>query len=764
MIMTTTLEEVALQFDPVGSWAVVGLVAAALAAVLFAVPPDRSRVSRGRLVTLVLLRLAAFLALVACMLRPTFVAEAKARQRGTVLVLADASESMTVADGPNGRTRWQEMTAALDSARDAARDLTRSGAFDLSVWRFDRESRPVPPVADDPFPLGAWQDGPAADETAIGAALDDCLRATAGQTLAGVVVLSDGAQHAYAPRDLPPQTAARQLAETGTPLWSITFGQQRGAGQGRDAAVVNLAVAEKVYVKNALEVAGRVRLEGLAGAAVVRLLAENDGGRMEEVARTTVRATTPGGEEPVRLAWTPKSVGERKISLVVEPQEGEVIVANNELSTFVEVVDGGLRVLYLEGALRVEQRFLRRVLASSPDMQVDFQWIDSSRRDRWPEDLGRTLAADYDVFLIGDLDSAALRAEDLRAILGKVNAGAGIGLLGGFHAFEAGGWASSALGPLVPFEADRLARQPFDGPVREGLHLPGPLRMVPDKRFGNVSILRLGASEQDTRAAWEALPPLAGASRIGRLTPAAKTLAGTADDQPLLVAREYGEGRVLAFAADSTWRWVMQGAGEQHRRFWRQLVLWLAKQDDAEQDALWVRLAQRRISPGTPLEFDAGLTKPDGSAVADVSMDGTLVAPGGQRRPIRIARQAGGFSGVIADCAEPGDWTLIVKAAKPGDPTPRERAARFTVFRQDLELANPRSNPLLMRQLAEGTTGGVRLPEELPAIFAELAARPPAFETREQWSYSPWDKWPMLLLLAGCMSAEWFLRKRWGLV
>ena len=119
---------------------------------------------------------------------------------------------------------------------------------------------------------------------------------------------------------------------------------------------------------------------------------------------------------------------------------------------------------------------------------------------------------------------------------------------------------------------------------------------------------------------------------------------------------------------------------------------------------------------------------------------------------------------MIADCAEPGDWTLVVKASKPGDPTPRERSARFTVFRQDLELANPRANPLIMRQLAEATPGGVRLPEELPAIFTELAARPAAFETREQWSYSPWDKWPMLLLLAGCMSAEWFLRKRWGLV
>ena len=95
----------------------------------------------------------------------------------------------------------------------------------------------------------------------------------------------------------------------------------------------------------------------------------------------------------MRLAWTPSSLGERKLALVVEPQEGEVVTSNNELSTFVEVVDGGLRVLYLEGALRVEQRFLRRVLAASPDMQVEFQWIDSTKAGRkaWPVDLSRDL-------------------------------------------------------------------------------------------------------------------------------------------------------------------------------------------------------------------------------------------------------------------------------------------------------------------------------------------------------------------------------------
>lgn len=765
MIAASLLNDVALHLEPVGTWWFLALVTLALAVVLFAVGPDASRVTAAGRLVLVLLRLAAFLALVACMLRPTIVSSSKARQQGTVLVLADASESMTVADGPNGRTRWQELGDALAAARPAARALVANGDFDIAVWRFDRQARGVPVNAADPLPIGDWQDEPSAEETAIGAAIDDSVRSAAGRNLAGIIVLSDGAQHAYPPRDLPPQTVARKMGDAGVPLWSITFGQQRGIGQGRDAAVSNLAVGDTVYLNNALEVAGRVRLDGLADRdVVVRLLAENDAGSMEEVARTTVRGRPQSVEEPVRLAWTPKKLGERKVSLVVEPQEGEVVVTNNELSTFVEVVDGGLRVLYLEGALRVEQRFLRRVLSASPDMQVDFQWIDSSRRDRWPVDLGRVVGGDYNVFLIGDLDASALRPQDLQVILGKVKAGAGIGLLGGFHAFEAGGWGSSALAALLPFEPDRLARQPFDQPVRESLHVKGPLQMLPERQFGGVSILRLGTNDQDPRAAWQGMPPLEGANDLGLLVPTAKPLAVTGDGRPLLVGREFGEGRVLAFAADSTWRWVMQGAGEQHRRFWRQLVLWLARQDDKEKDSLWVRLAQRRISPGTTLAFDAGVTKPDGTAVTDTAVEAVAVSPAGKPRPVRVPKRGDAFAGMLAEFDEPGDWKIIVTATRPGNATPLERAARFTVFRQDLELANPRANPLLMRQLAEATAGGVRSPEELPDIFDEIGNTPATFETLEQWSYTPWDKWPMFLLMAGCVCTEWVLRKRWGLV
>jgi hypothetical protein len=764
-IAAVSLEDMSLHVDPVGSWMLVTAVVVVLAAVLLFVGPDRTRVSRGRLAVLVAMRLGAFLALVACMLRPTFVSTKKARQPATLLVLADASESMSVADGPDGRSRWQQVTEAVAAARPAAEALMADGDISIAAWRFDRECRPVAAGGADPLALGPWREEPSATETAIGAALDDAIRATAGKNIAGVVVLSDGAQHAYPPRDVPPQTVARKLGDAGVPLWSITFGQQRGAGQARDAALVNLAVGETVYVKNALDVAARVRLEGLGGRdVVVKLLAEDETGRMEEAARTTVRGGAPSVEVPVRLAWTPRSLGEKKLSLVVEPQEGEVVVTNNELSTFVEVIDGGLRVLYLEGALRVEQRFLRRVLAASPDMQVDFQWIDASKRASWPVDISRLLAADHNVILIGDLDASALRPADIAALAERVKAGAGLGMLGGFHAFEAGGWASSPLGPALPFLPDRLARQPFDEPVREGLHLRGPVPMVPDQRFGGVSILRLGASDAETRAAWQALPPLEGANDLGRLSPTAKPLAVTPDGRPLLVAQEFGAGRVLAFAADSTWRWVMQGAGEQHRRFWRQLVLWLAKQDGAERDSLWVRPAQRRLSPGTTLEFDTGLTRPDGSAVADATFQAAVVAPSGGTRPVRVGRRGDTFAGSVGEFTEAGDWKLVVSARRPGIDQPVEKTTRFTIFRQDLERANPRANPLLMRQLAEATCGGVRAPEELGDIFEEIRTRPAAFETVEQWSYAPWDTWPMLLAMAGLLCGEWFLRKRFGLV
>ena len=73
----------------------------------------------------------------------------------------------------------------------------------------------------------------------------------------------------------------------------------------------------------------------------------------------------------------PHTPGEYKVTLRVEPRDGELVTTNNEASTFVTVRKGGINVLYLVGAKRIgggpgpEQRFVRAALAQSPDIVVE---------------------------------------------------------------------------------------------------------------------------------------------------------------------------------------------------------------------------------------------------------------------------------------------------------------------------------------------------------------------------------------------------------
>ena len=53
-------------------------------------------------------------------------------------------------------------------------------------------------------------------------------------------------------------------------------------------------------------------------------------------------------------------------------QEGELVVTNNEISTFVTVLSGGLNVLFLQGSnFTWDYRFLMRAIERSPDIQVE---------------------------------------------------------------------------------------------------------------------------------------------------------------------------------------------------------------------------------------------------------------------------------------------------------------------------------------------------------------------------------------------------------
>ncbi|HEY1064946.1 MAG TPA: hypothetical protein VGE52_02505, partial [Pirellulales bacterium] len=617
-----------------------GMLAAAVVALgsVWLIRELRNRLSRGQLVTLLFLRVLSILVLLFAMLRPALVYTDVKKLPATLVVLADSSRSMQIKDMAGDRSRWAAMVAELEPNLPRLQSISEE--LDVQLLLFDSEVHHVDlDSGNPPFPSE-----PVGEQTALGKALNAVLQLGARTRLAAVVLLSDGAQRAV--RDDPPEAPASQLAGEGVRLFTFAFGESRGLGQVRDVAVKDLLVNPTVFVKNILNVQGTVRIDGYVNKQVeVELLFETPSHKMEVVETKLIEATGDGLLVPVEMSYIPETPGEFKVTLRVKPQPGELVLTNNEASTFVTVLKGGVNVLYVEGQPRNEQKWLRWSLGASQNIHVEFVEVDATKEKPLPPEAATWFQpGKYDVYLLGDVDSAAFGEAQIKALDEAVRErGAGLMMMGGLHSFGPGGWRFLGVQPpeerqtnpgeaaqylgLLPIAMLRSERQGFkDERVAADLHLVGEQRATiakpaPGRPLKWLSVVQLGSSIESATA-WSKLPALEGANRFRGVTAGAETLLATPDGKPLLVVDEVKNGRVVAFAGDSTWRWWMKGYHVEHRRFWRQLILWLAKKDITSENGVWIKLAERRYQAGDRVELSAGAQTPEGDPIADAVFEG----------------------------------------------------------------------------------------------------------------------------------------------
>lgn len=751
--------DVSLATRPIGGLLTAAIVAAVL--LLLAVRSIRRTTPRRRAI-LSALRAAAAVLVICALVRPSLVYTTRRKQPASLIVLADRSRSMLTPDAFGGGTRWSAAAGALEESTEALRRLDAGDDFNVQVYSFAEAAEALDLAA---LP-GALPETPDGRLTALGDVLRDVLLDHGGSPLAGLVLLSDGAVRALAPRDLPPQLAARLYADAGCPIYTVRFGEPRGVSQARDAALNDLIAPQSVFVKNELSVAASATFRGLAGREIpVRLEFEQADGSLAPVAEVLKTAEEDGERVRVDASFTPEAAGEFKLSMVVEEQPGELVTSNNRLSTFITVKPGGLKVLYVEGVPRAEQRFLRRALDASPDIRVDYEWIDPRGRAGWPQEHAAWFEPGaYDIYLFGDVDSSVFREEDLAALAERIDAGAGFGMLGGLRSFGAGGYAGTPLAAALPVEVQAYEATAWGDPPSETAQLDGPVRLLPSAAAGGAVLMRLAPGAAN-RAAWEQLPELLGGNRFSEVKPNATILGESAAGDPLLVVGQYGGGRTLALSVDSTWRWAMQGDGETHRRFWRRVALWLAKQDERTGDDVWLELPQRRYSPLAAVEFTAGSTGPEGEPSFDAELTAEVVAPDGTVASVPLLRDGDRYRGAFGGAVAAGDYRLVVIGRRAGVEIGRAEA-RFLIYERDLELDNPAADPSLLASLSAATaeSGGKAIPPELlPELLEELRADPPDFDVETQTSTPLWNNWPFFLLLVGLLCADWYLRKRWGL-
>ncbi len=333
----------------------------------------------------------------------------------------------------------------------------------------------------------SWQDGqltlpdaPTGRETDIGTSLHEAVQQELGKRLAGVILMGDGTQTAFQP-GVEIYDAARELGIRGYPLYTVTYGPAGDAAQSRDVAVENLPEQYTVFVKNELIVRGLIRIRGYVNKEIpVRLEIEDSEGRKQTLGPVGVQVAHDNEQVDVQLIYLPEAPGQYRLTLVAEEQAGELVTKNNQLTAFLTVLEGGLRVLYLEGEPRQEQNFIRQALDTSPDIDLDFHWFPQRLRKNWPVLMDDAFTkGGYDAYILGDVDSAALGTEGLQGLAAEVERGKGLITLGGYHSYGPGGYRNTPLRDVLPIEMDRLARQDFDGPDVQRWHVPGPLVMLP---------------------------------------------------------------------------------------------------------------------------------------------------------------------------------------------------------------------------------------------------------------------------------------------
>src|SRR5262249_6326583 len=122
--------------------------------------------------------------------------------------------------------------------------------------------------------------------------------------------------------------------------------------------------------------------------------------------------------------------------------------------------------------------------------------------------------------------------------------------------------------------------------------------------------------------------------------------------------------RVLVFAGDTTYRWVRdEDTQALHHRFWKQVVVWLARQEDGE--------GHGGGGPGVgrlPLRGEIGFQvgmrgKGGGPEVKGGTYSVEVIAPDGTRKVIKdrdLRRGPSETRGAFADTKVPGVYQVVV--------------------------------------------------------------------------------------------------------
>ncbi len=717
-------------------------------------------------------------------------------QASRVVILLDTSASMAFAAGDRPATASQpalSRAAAVQALLEKSRLLDAlSQTHEVSIYTLDSQQQAVgvlpkrtagPPAG---APVAAAQ--PAADkplvwekvlkprllETRLGEALVELIRKENGETLSGIVVITDGQSNA----GVDPISAV-EAASSRVRLFPIGVG---GVRRPANLRLAEVQASSHVHVNDGFTINALVVGQEMAGKPViVDLLMKRDQEAGEPTLLETREISLLEDGVPVAVAfeYTPTDPGKREFLIRVKPRQPTIELSSedNQRIRTTDVVDRKTKVLLIAGGPMREYQFVRNLLHRDKSLAVDV-WLQTGGSGisqesnnlltAFPET--REELFDYDVIVAFDPNWRQILGEkgDGAQLLSEwvfTHAGGLVLVAGDVNTAQLAGAPAAQKQELEKvFELYPVVLDPHIADF-EDFQQPWPIEFTREGR--DAEFLQLTDNPTTSAESWKEFAgvfrcqptdgPKAGATVYAHFTD-----PRTANSPPILLASQFfGSGRVLYL-----------GSAE----FWRLRAL-----DEDYYDRLWVKLVreagQGRLLRGTSRgilllerkEFPLGATVQVRARV----LDPQFKAYQGERVPLEVFDPAGkplaAPVDLLLDKDRPGNYSGAFVAGVPGTyhlelPIPESNLQlkdEFVVVMPNLESDHPEQNVQLLKALAREREAGGRYlaideaAARLPALLPDRSAEKVEFDVPRPL----WDRESLLYAAVTLLTLEWLTRK-----
>jgi len=736
--------------------ALIGVAAAALLLQQFI--GLKKRMPIGQSAFLTVLRALVYGVLIFFLLGPALIDKRVTKLRRPLTVLIDSSQSMgfpasskSVPGDKNAKSRLDLVREKLDAGTKDSILQKLNRDYDLKLIRLGTglEAISSTSLAD----LKPQDPGTRLLELLQTAARDS--------TAAAVVVFTDGITNG----DKKSLDGGPALP---VPVFPIGVGEAEGF---TDVRIARVGAPEFAFRGREFKIDLTIQASGMKGKSMPLLF--NRGKNI--ITTRTVTIDADPFEQKITLSFTPKDLGTHGFSVTVPAQAGEQITQNNTKEFKVDVQRDKIRILTLSGSPAWNYRFLRMAMKQDPLIELisfvflrtptDTVDVPESQLSLIPfpiDDIFLEELKNFDVIFFDDFSHRAyFNPSYLERVRDFVRDGGGLAMFGGPRSFDAGGYGESALKEVLPVELDGKGN--FQAPATINVALTPAGKAHP--------ITRLLPDPKANEEAWSKMPALTGMNQVRAARGETLiTSAGEGSGAPLLTIGRFGKGRTLALMSDDAWRWNFIAVGnkespQNHLKLMRQAVRWLAQEPSFEQVQLRPIAA---VQPGEKTQIRVKVLKDDFTPTRQATVQLRVFGPEGE--PTLIAADAdseeGEYTGEFIPTKE-GTHRVEAEAILAGKVLGKDRGSFTAAFAYgETDDGLPRLD--LLKQIAENSKGEYFSINDwndkaLEKIAAKLETIAPS-QLVEQRQTRLWSTlWPFAIVLA-LLSAEWWMRRKWGLI